>query len=95
MDEELEFDGGRWIGPGGVNSTIAITKKMLEEANLSAEKGLEHVTIKVWIDHTRRGDVEVELVSPNGVKSVLAQKRGRDEATTGYPGWTFMSVKHW
>ncbi|KAG2016489.1 kex protein [Coprinopsis cinerea AmutBmut pab1-1] len=95
MDEELEFDGGRWIGPGGVNSTISITKEMLEEANLSAEKGLEHVTIKVWIDHTRRGDVEVELVSPNGVKSVLAQKRGRDEATTGYPGWTFMSVKHW
>jgi len=56
---------------------------------------LEHVTVRVWINHTRRGDVEVEVVSPNGIKSVLAAVRSFDSATTGFPGWQFMSVKHW
>jgi len=56
---------------------------------------LEHITVKVWISHTTRGEVEVELVSPNGIRSVLAGPRSSDKATTGYPGWKFMSIKHW
>ncbi|KAJ6618790.1 peptidase S8/S53 domain-containing protein [Mycena sp. CBHHK59/15] len=56
---------------------------------------LEHINVKVWIEHGRRGDVEVELRSPSGIKSVLAGKRSGDNADTGFPGWTFMSVKHW
>jgi kexin len=56
---------------------------------------LEHINVKVWIQHGKRGDVEVELRSPHGIRSVLAGKRSGDSATTGYPGWTFMSVKHW
>jgi kexin len=56
---------------------------------------LEHVTARVWIDHQRRGDVEVELVSPNGITSVLARQRRFDSANTGFPGWKFMSMKHW
>ncbi|KII89183.1 hypothetical protein PLICRDRAFT_687640 [Plicaturopsis crispa FD-325 SS-3] len=87
-----EMSGGKFIAPGGITETITVTKEMLEENNF--EK-LEHVTIKVWIKHTRRGDVEVELVSPHGIKSVLAAPRKSDAATTGFPGWTFMSVKHW
>ena len=34
---------------------------------------LEHIDIHVCINHPRRGDVIVELVSPNGIKSVLAE----------------------
>lgn len=45
--------------------------------------------------HTRRGDVEVEIASPNGVKSVLAARRKHDTDTSGYPGWKFMTIKHW
>jgi len=37
----------------------------------------------------------VELVSPNGIKSMLAAPRAADDANTGFPGWRFMSVKHW
>jgi kexin len=64
----------------------------LEAYNL---EGLEHVTIRVWITHTRRGDVEVEITSPKGVTSVLAATRRQDSDPTGYPGWQFMTLKHW
>ncbi|KAF8891200.1 peptidase S8/S53 domain-containing protein [Infundibulicybe gibba] len=92
MDENEHFSGGQFINVDGVKSTMSITKDMLEENNFEQ---LEHINIKVWIDHTRRGDVEVEIVSPKGIKSVLAAKRPGDAAASGYPGWMFMSVKHW
>nr|XP_019011937.1 kexin [Kwoniella pini CBS 10737]OCF50718.1 kexin [Kwoniella pini CBS 10737] len=76
----------------GITSTYEITKDMLKDANL--EK-LEHITVRVWIDHQRRGDVEAEIVSPNGVTSVLARPRRFDDANTGFAGWKFMSLKHW
>lgn len=100
MDEEEEFSGGTYISPEGVTSKITVTQAQVTNANLDVTKGeegkgLEHVTVKVWIMHTRRGDVRVELVSPNGVKSVLAAPRERDDSVTGFPGWTFMTVKHW
>ncbi|KAJ7172151.1 peptidase S8/S53 domain-containing protein [Mycena filopes] len=86
------YSGGEVIGLGGVSSVMSIKWDMLQDANF--EK-LEHITVRVWIDHTRRGDVEVELTSPAGIRSVLAEKRRGDAANTGYPGWTFMTVKHW
>ncbi|EAU87978.1 kex protein [Coprinopsis cinerea okayama7 len=92
LDAEDEWEGGTPIGKEGVKSKMTITKKMMQDANLES---LEHVTIKVWIDHTRRGDVEVAIVSPNGIRSVLAGARERDDSMSGFPGWTFMSVKHW
>ncbi|EJF66179.1 peptidase S8/S53 domain-containing protein [Dichomitus squalens] len=92
MDANWTTTGGSPIPEDGVESKITVTKELLEDHNFA---GLEHVTVKVWITHTRRGDVEVELVSPNGVRSVLAARRYGDNANTGYPGWTFMTVKHW
>jgi len=56
---------------------------------------VEHINVRVWITHKKRGDVEVELISPSGVKSILGGRRKYDVAGTGYPGWTFMTVKHW
>ncbi|KAI0373034.1 hypothetical protein BV20DRAFT_1034273 [Pilatotrama ljubarskyi] len=92
MDADEKASGGQPIPPDGVESKITITQELLEQNNF--EK-LEHITVKVWITHTRRGDVEVELVSPHGVRSILAARRNSDNADTGYPGWTFMTVKHW
>jgi kexin len=92
MDNSRRYTGGTSIGSHGVTSKITITKDMLMQNNLEA---LEHINVQVWIDHTRRGDVEVELISPNGIRSILAKKRSGDEATTGFPGWVFMTVKHW
>ncbi|THH29587.1 hypothetical protein EUX98_g4596 [Antrodiella citrinella] len=92
MDLFLSTSGGTEIVAGGVTSTVQVSQDGLSRRNF--EK-LEHITVKVWITHTRRGDVEVELVSPNGVKSILAAKRYQDSDQTGFPGWVFMTVKHW
>jgi kexin len=87
------LQGGTFIAPaGGVKSAVKVTKGMLDGNNFDK---LEHITVKVWIAHTKRGDVEVEIVSPKGVKSILAAQRKWDEDKTGFPGWRFMSVKHW
>ncbi|KAG8927766.1 pheromone processing endoprotease [Tulasnella sp. 418] len=86
------MSGGRFIPPGGLESQMEITQELAKSNNF--EK-LEHITVKVWIDHSRRGDVEVSLVSPSGIKSVLGGRRRWDDAITGYPGWQFMTLKHW
>ncbi|KAL5527160.1 hypothetical protein ACEPAG_5951 [Sanghuangporus baumii] len=91
-DANGRFSGGVAIKEGGVQSTIEVTQDMLAESNFDA---LEHVTVRVWIDHTKRGDVEISLLSPNGIRSMLAEKRTRDRDKDGFPGWRFMSVKHW
>ncbi|WVR03717.1 hypothetical protein IAU60_000712 [Kwoniella sp. DSM 27419] len=83
---------GSYITPEGVTSTFEVTQEMMDDSNLER---LEHITVRVWIDHQRRGDVEVEITSPNDVTSVLARQRRFDDADTGFPGWKFMSLKHW
>ena len=92
MDIQGHMDGGEPIVPGGVFSTILLSAEEIQANDFGA---LEHVTIQVWISHTKRGDVQVELTSPHNVTSVLAAPRSHDTATTGFPGWTFMTVKHW
>jgi kexin len=92
MNKDQHYSGGQFIGPDGVTSTLSVTKQMLVDNNLET---LEHINVKVWINHTIRGAVEVEIVSPKGIKSILAKQRQQDNANTGFPGWTFMSVKHW
>lgn len=87
-----KFNGGEFIPAEGIDSKMTITKEMLEENNFEA---LEHINVKVWISHTTRGDVEVEIVSPKGIKSMLGGARPADRDGSGYPGWTFMTVKHW
>ena len=87
-----EMSGGLLIVPGGITSTITITQEDLELNNFEA---LEHITVRVWITHDRRGDVEVEITSPKGITSVLAARRRLDADKNGFPGWRFMSVKHW
>ncbi|GAA6027029.1 hypothetical protein JCM8097_006052 [Rhodosporidiobolus ruineniae] len=76
----------------GATAGVTITQADLDKANFDR---LEHVTITVWIEHERRGNLEVELDSPNGVKSVLARPRRFDDDVNGMMGWVFMSVKHW
>jgi kexin len=87
-----KYSGGEPLPAGGIESKIEITRQELSEHNFEA---LEHITIKVWIAHKVRGDVEVEITSPNSIRSILGSTRSADLNSNGYPGWTFMSVKHW
>lgn len=83
---------GTFITKEGVSSTYEVTQELLDNENFET---LEHVTVRVWIQHERRGDVEVILTSPSGKESVLAKPRRYDEAGTGFNGWKFMTLKHW
>ena len=83
---------GTTITADGVQSTFEVTQEIMDDSNLER---LEHITVRVWIEHERRGNVEVEITSPNGITSVLARRRRFDEDTNGFPGWKFMSLKHW
>ena len=51
-----------------------------------------------WLadSHPRRGDIKIELTSPQGTKSVLLPYRDYDFINTeGYDSWPFMSVHYW
>ncbi|EZF36237.1 hypothetical protein H109_03623 [Trichophyton interdigitale MR816] len=62
---------------------------------ISVFERLEHVTVTTNVNHTRRGDLSIELHSPEGVVSRLSTTRRNDNETSGYAGWAFMSVAHW
>jgi len=79
-------------GSEGLSSTFDVTADMLKDANLER---IEHVTVTMNVQHTRRGDLSAELISPFGVTSHIATARRNDNAASGYVDWTFMSVAHW
>jgi len=79
-------------GDQGIAVTFEVTEQMLKEANLER---VEHITVTMNVEHGRRGDLSVDLISPHNVVSHLSVTRKFDDATTGYDDWTFMSVAHW
>jgi kexin len=79
-------------GDQGLAASFEVTAAMLENANLER---LEHVTVTMNVEHGRRGDLSVDLLSPDGVVSNIATSRRPDRANSGYDDWTFMSVVHW
>jgi kexin len=79
-------------GHQGQSSYYEVSSEMLRAANLAQ---LEQVTVTINVNHTRRGDLSVELVSPSGVVSYLSTPRMPDQHRTGYTDWEFMSVAHW
>ncbi|KAF2863372.1 pheromone processing endoprotease KexB [Piedraia hortae CBS 480.64] len=79
-------------GNKGLASSFDVTDAALQKANLER---IEHVTVTMNVNHSRRGDLSVELRSPSGMVSHLATHRRNDGAPAGYVDWTFMSVAHW
>ncbi|ERS99383.1 hypothetical protein HMPREF1624_04583 [Sporothrix schenckii ATCC 58251] len=79
-------------GDVGLAVSIEITEDMLDEVNFER---IEHVTVTMNVEHTCRGDLSVDLISPDNIVSHLSATRKHDKATTGYEDWTFMSVVHW
>ncbi len=79
-------------GEKGLTVSFEVTEAMLKEANFAR---VEHVTVTMNIEHTRRGDLSVDLISPDNVVSHLSATRQYDDSQVGYVDWTFMSVVHW
>lgn len=71
------------------NSTAGVVRTF----NVTTNMRVEHVLVTLDVRHLSRGHLEVELTSPSGMRSRLAERH----ADTGdhYPNWTFMSVRHW
>ncbi|KAK3838141.1 MAG: kexin-like protease [Linnemannia gamsii] len=76
----------------GLPSVFIVTKEALQAVKFGS---LEYVTVTVNIAHHYRGEVEVELRSPDSIISILAPQRPHDNSTIGFEDWTFTSVKHW
>ncbi|KAM9765973.1 proprotein convertase subtilisin/kexin type 6 isoform 1-T2 [Menidia menidia] len=84
----------RHIHPGQrLNSSIT-TSGCSEEPEQHVDY-LEHVVVKVFIAHPRRGDLEINLVSPSGTRSQLLAKRLFDNSKEGFRNWEFMTVHFW
>ena len=47
------------------------------------------------VRHRRRGDMVIELTSPQGTTSQLLAKRPLDDSTRGLDKWPFTSVEFW
>lgn len=57
---------------------------------------LEHVQAVVTLNSSRRGDVELFLVSPMGTKSMILSKRPHDDdSRDGFTKWPFMTTHTW
>lgn len=61
----------------------------------NAIQNLEHVVSNISIQFTRRGDLEITLVSPSNTRSTLLPKRGRDYSDKGFHNWEFLSTHSW
>lgn len=56
---------------------------------------LEHVQAKLTIYSQRRGDLNIQLTSPNGTRVTLLAHRAHDNSRSGFNVWPFMSVHSW
>uniref|UniRef100_A0A672MGG6 Proprotein convertase subtilisin/kexin type 7-like n=1 Tax=Sinocyclocheilus grahami TaxID=75366 RepID=A0A672MGG6_SINGR len=67
----------------------------LSDLRQSGMQTLEHVSVTVTIVHPRRGNVEIRLVCPSGMSSLIGAQRSLDVDTTGFTDWTFSTVRCW
>jgi len=57
---------------------------------------VEHATVTTDLSHPSRGELQIELTSPGGTVSRLAETHTSDpEDPADYPGWTFSTVHNW
>uniref|UniRef100_A0A3P9HRW2 Proprotein convertase subtilisin/kexin type 7 n=1 Tax=Oryzias latipes TaxID=8090 RepID=A0A3P9HRW2_ORYLA len=61
----------------------------------SGMQTLEHVAVTVTITHPCRGSLEVVLVCPSGMRSLMGARRATDRDSAGYTDWTFSTVRCW
>ncbi len=53
----------------------------------------EHVTVRLSVNHTARGDLEITLFSPSGTASRLTEVRSDND--DNYSNFTFSTVQNW
>lgn len=69
-----------------------------EYDQLAADEPNNAASFQEWLvaPHPRRGDIQVELTSPQGTTSIMLPYRLYDFVNKeGYSSWPFMTVHHW
>ncbi|CAH1637184.1 unnamed protein product [Spodoptera littoralis] len=56
---------------------------------------VEHVEVSINVKYSRRGALEIYLVSPQGTQVQLLSARHKDTSTAGFLNWPLMSVATW
>ena len=57
---------------------------------------LEHVQANITVYYSRRGDLQLHLISPSGTHStILPRRKLDDDERSGFVNWPFMSVFYW
>uniref|UniRef100_A0A1A8PXQ5 Proprotein convertase subtilisin/kexin type 7 n=1 Tax=Nothobranchius rachovii TaxID=451742 RepID=A0A1A8PXQ5_9TELE len=81
---------------------LTYPSELVRSLNVSADdlkqsgmETLEHVTVTMTITHPCRGSVEIILVCPSGMTSVIGARRALDRDASGYQDWTFSTVRCW
>jgi len=70
-------------------------KAAVEVKECEKVKYLEHVQVHVSLSASKRGDVQITLISPGGTRSVLIDKRPKDYSRLGFNDWPFLTVHMW
>ena len=85
-----------------VNMTLAVRGYITGYDSSDFEQELYDITdvdeLYQWLQdpHPRRGDIKIQLTSPQGTVSTLLPYRNYDFINEeGYSDWPFMSVQHW
>lgn len=73
--------------PNNSSTGISVTFPMTERITT------EHVTVRLSINHTARGELEISLISPSGTVSRLAELRA--DTNDNYTDYTLSSVRNW
>lgn len=71
------------------NNTTGITRTFAVTQNIRAE----HVTVRLTINHTARGNLAITLTSPSGMQSRLTETH--TDTNDNYSNWTFMTTRTW
>ncbi|KAL5004064.1 hypothetical protein ScPMuIL_017520, partial [Solemya velum] len=58
-------------------------------------KYLEHVQARITLTASRRGEVQIFLISPMNTRSTLLARRVRDISREGFNNWAFMTTHNW
>ncbi len=87
------FDHSELSSGNAIQIDIKSTGCLGEENNHI--RYLEHVQLFVTIEYSKRGDLHLNLTSPNGTNTMLLSERGGDYSYDGFYNWPFMSVHTW
>ncbi|XP_050985126.1 LOW QUALITY PROTEIN: proprotein convertase subtilisin/kexin type 7 [Labeo rohita] len=78
--------------PKTLTHTWNVTQSELRQSGMQT---LEHVSVTVTIVHPRRGNVEIWLICPSGMSSLIGARRPLDVDMSGLTDWTFSTVRCW